>query len=56
MTVAELIEQLQQQRRSATVYVQASDPDGLPVVVAVEGIAPANSEAYGSAVIIEIED
>lgn len=55
MKVHELIEQLQQLPRSATVYAQANDQDGMPVLVAVEGIAPANSQAYGSAVVIDLD-
>lgn len=56
MKVSSLIEQLQKLPRSATVYVQTTDQDGMPVLVPVEGIAPANSDTYGSAVVIEIED
>lgn len=56
MKVADLIEFLQQQPLRATVYVSTLDQDGMPILVAVEGIAPANSEAYGTAVVIELED
>ncbi|WP_341743120.1 hypothetical protein [Azonexus hydrophilus] len=42
---------------NATVYVQVTDPEtGLPVLAAVTGIARAESETYGSAAIIELED
>lgn len=55
--VHELIAQLQQQPRSATVYVQTADRDtGAPILTAVEGIDPASSPAYGTAVVIELED
>ena len=56
MKVADLIALLEQQPRSATVYAQTIDQDGMPVLIAVDGIAPANSDAYGSAVVIEMED
>lgn len=57
MKVAELIAQLQQQPRSATVYVQTADCDtGHLVLVPVEGIDPAASPVYGTAVVIELED
>lgn len=55
--VHELIAQLQQQPRSATVYVQTADRDtGHLVLVPVEGIDPAASPVYGTAVVIELED
>ena len=42
---------------TATLYVQAADPEtGLPVLVAVTGIARGESDTYGNAVIIETED
>ena len=57
MKVSDLIAQLQQQPRSATVYVQTADHEtGTPILTAVEGIDPANSPAYGTAVVIELED
>jgi len=57
MKVRDLIVQLQQQSANATPYVQVTDPEtGLPFLVAVTGLAPAASPAYGSAVIIELED
>ena len=57
MKVHELIAQLQQQPRSATVYVQTADHDsGTPILTAVEGIDPATSPTYGTAVVIELED
>lgn len=56
MKVHELIAQLQQQPRSATVYVQTADHDtGTPILTAVEGIDPATSPTYGTAVVIELE-
>lgn len=57
MKVADLIAKLQQQPRSATPYVQVTDPEtGQPMLVAVTGIAPADSPAYGTAVVIELKD
>lgn len=57
MKVSDLIDQLQQQPRSATPYVQITDPEtGAPLLVAITGISDAESPAYGTAVIIEIED
>lgn len=57
MKAHELIAKLQQQPRSATVYVQTTDHDtGAPILVAVEGIASADSTEFGSAVVIELED
>lgn len=42
---------------NATVYVQVTDPEtGLPVLAAVTGIETANSETYGHAAVIELED
>lgn len=56
MKVHELIEQLQAKPRNATVYVQAIDPEtGQPLLVAVERVDPAQSPAYGTAVVIETE-
>lgn len=53
----ELIALLQQQPGNATPYVQITDPEtGLPMLAAVTGLAAANSEAYGTATIIELED
>jgi hypothetical protein len=57
MKVFELINLLQTKPRQATPYVQITDPEtGAPLLVAVTGIADADSPAYGSAVIIELED
>ena len=56
MKVHELIAQLQDKPRNATVYVNTLDADGNPILIAVEGIDPAQSPEYGSAVIIEMED
>lgn len=57
MKVHELIAQLQTQPGNSTPYVQVTDPEtGLPMLAAVTGIAKADSEAYGTAVIIEMED
>lgn len=56
MKVHQLIEQLQAQPRSATVYVQTADREtGHLILVAIEGIDPAESPAYGTAVVIELE-
>lgn len=52
----DLIELLQQQPGNSTPYVQIADPEtGQQMLAAVTGIAEANSEAYGTAVIIELE-
>nr|MBL8412748.1 hypothetical protein [Dechloromonas sp.] len=57
MKVRDLIDQLQQQSGNATPYVQVTDPEtGLPFLVAITGLAKGDSPAYGSAVIIELED
>lgn len=57
MKTRDLIYLLQQQPGNSTPYVQVTDPEtGGPILVAVEGIAPANSPEYGSAVVIEIEE
>ncbi len=56
MKAHELAEALLAGKRSATVYVQTTDQDGMPVLVAVDGIAIANSEVYGNAVVIELEE
>ncbi|MDP3440982.1 MAG: hypothetical protein U0989_02605 [Azonexus sp.] len=57
MKVHELIAQLEAKPRNATVYVEFQDAEtGVLMVRAVEGICPAQSPAYGSAVIIEIEE
>lgn len=56
MKVHELIEQLQAKPRNATVYVLATDPETkAPILNAVEGVDPAVSPEYGTAVIIEME-
>lgn len=56
MKVHELIAQLQAKPRNATVYVMATDPEtGCPILNAVEGVDPAESPEYGTAVIIEME-
>lgn len=57
MKTADLIALLQQRPGSCTPYVQITDPEtGLPMLAAVTGIAEANSEAYGTAVVIELEE
>lgn len=57
MKVHELIAQLQQLPRSATVYAQVADQGtGNPILVAVGRVDPAESPDYGSAVVIELED
>lgn len=57
MKTADLIALLQQRPGSSTPYVQITDPEtGLPMLVAVTGIAEANSAAYGTAVVIELEE
>lgn len=57
MKVHELIALLQAKPRNAAVYVQTIDPDtGNPILVAVEGVDPAVSPEYGTAVVIELED
>jgi hypothetical protein len=57
MKVRDLIAQLQQQPGNATAYVQVADPEtGKPILVAVAGVDPAHSPAYGSAAVIELED
>lgn len=57
MKVHELIAQLQQQPRSSTVYVRTTDYDsGTPILTAIDGIDPAESPVYGTAVVIELED
>lgn len=56
MKVHELIAKLQAKPRNATVYVLAADPEtGAPILNAVEGVDPAQSPEYGTAVIIEME-
>lgn len=56
MKVHELIALLQAKPRNATVYVLATDPEtGAPILNAVEGVDPAQSPEYGTAVIIEME-
>lgn len=53
----DLIALLQQRSGNATPYVQITDPEtGTPVLVAVTGIATAESGTYGTAVIIETEE
>lgn len=42
---------------TATLYIQTADREtGLPVLVPVTGIASGESDTYGNAVIIEMED
>lgn len=42
---------------NATVYVQVADPEtGAPMLAAVTDIGIANSETYGNAAVIELED
>lgn len=56
MKVHELIAQLQTKPRNATVYVLTTDPEtATPILQAVDCVSPAQSPAYGSAVIIEME-
>ena len=56
MKVHELIAALQSKPRNATVYVLATDWEtGTPILNAVEGVDPATSPEYGSAVVIEME-
>lgn len=56
MKVHELIAQLQTKPLNATVYVLSSDADtDSPILRAVDRIDPAQSPAYGTAVIIEME-
>ena len=56
MKVHELITQLQTKPRNATVYVLATDPEtGAAILNAVEGVDPATSPEYGTAVVIEME-
>lgn len=53
----DLIALLQQQPGNATAYVQVTDPDtGNPILAAVAGVDPARSPAFGTAVIIELEE
>lgn len=53
----DLIAQLQQLSGDATPYVQVTDPEtGIPFLVAVTGVSAGDSEAYGTAAIIELED
>ncbi|MDD2664410.1 MAG: hypothetical protein PHD19_11720 [Dechloromonas sp.] len=57
MKVRDLIAQLQQQPPSATAYVLVADPEtNAPLLYAVAGVDPARSPAYGTAVVIELED
>lgn len=57
MKAHELIAALNAGQRSATVYVEITDPEtGNPVLVPIVGVAPADSAAYGSAVVLETED
>lgn len=57
MKTHELIAQLQKLSSNATPYVQVTDPEtGIPFLVAVTGVVAGDSEAYGSAAIIELED
>jgi hypothetical protein len=53
----DLIALLQQQPGNATAYVQVTDPvTGNPILAAVVGVDPAVSPAFGTAVVIELED
>lgn len=53
----DLIALLQQQPGNATAYVQVIDPEtGKPILAAVAGVDPASSPAFGTAVVIELED
>jgi len=57
MKTRDLIAMLQKQPGNSTPYVQVTDPEsGNPILVAIAGVDPATSPAYGSAVIIELED
>ena len=56
MKVHELIALLQAKPRNATVYVLATDAEtDAPILRAVEGVDPAQSPEYGTAVIIDME-
>ncbi|MFZ2972283.1 MAG: hypothetical protein WA049_06560 [Ferribacterium limneticum] len=53
----DLIAQLLNLSGDATPYVQVTDQEtGLPFLVAVTGVSAGDSEAYGTAAIIELED
>lgn len=57
MKVRDLIAQLEAQPGNATVYVQSAYPEtGHLILVAVAGVDPATSPAYGNAAVIELED
>lgn len=57
MKVRDLIAQLEAQPGNATVYVQTADQEtGHLILVAVAGVDPATSPAYGNAAVIELED
>jgi hypothetical protein len=57
MKVRDLIAQLETQPGNATVYVQTNDAEtGHLILVAVAGVDPAVSPAYGNAAVIELED
>lgn len=57
MKTRDLIALLQKQPGNATPYVQVIDPETkTPILVAIAGVDPATSPAYGTAVVIELED
>lgn len=57
MKTRDLIALLQTQPGNSTPYVQVTDPEsGNPILVAIAGVDPATSPAYGTAVVIELED
>lgn len=57
MQVGQLNRLLDGMDPEATVYVMTRAAEtGVPLLRAVEGISPAQSPAYGSAVIIEVEE
>lgn len=57
MQVGQLNRLLDGMDQEATVYVMTRPAEtGIPLLRAVEGISPAQSPAYGSAVIIEVEE
>lgn len=57
MKTHELIAKLQKLSSNATPYVQINDPEtGIPFLVAVSDVSAGDSETYGYAAIIELED
>lgn len=57
MKTRDLIALLQGQPGNSTPYVQVIDPETkTPILVAIAGVDPATSPAYGTAVVIELED